>query len=797
MVIGLSVGAIGLVGTAQVEDGVKSNVYEKYETLALQQSESAFQFYDDNRQTVQSIARYSGLDGATQSEAQAYIDSEVADLDAGGPGEANVHFLEETGDVIASSLVDPGTDLEGAWVDELDQRSGTYATDAYRSGEYDDATERVAFVTDHGDLPEGTVLAYTVPVSEYSISSTDTIRTMIVDSSGTVAFGESRSALLESYDEADQLLSDLDSLESGATEAGPAEGVLATDDVFAGESFVVGYAAVPGTDWVTLVHTPTEQAYGFVEDVRTYGMLATFGAVLLIGVVGAGIGWNTSRSIDRLRRKAVRMEEGDLTVELESDRIDSIGQLYDAFDDMRTSLRTQIQETEAAREEAERAREETERINDHLERKAESYSEVMQRCGDGDLTARMDPASENEAMTEIATEFNEMVAELEETTAAVKSFATEVATASEQVTASSEEVRSASAQVTESIQEISEGADRQNEHIQSVTNEMNALSTTTEEIAASSNEVADIAERTARTGQRGREAAQEAIEGMSEIEAESDAAVEEIEQLQAEVEQIDDLLAFITEVAEQTNMLALNANIEASRSADDGEGFAAVADEVKQLAAETKEAATDIEQRLERIESQTEQTVDVVRETSDRVSEHTDSVEEAAEALDEIADYATETNTGVQEISTATDEQAESAQEIVAMADDVASIAEETSAESENVAAAAEEQTTALTEVSNSASSLANRAAQLSETLDQFETDSEVSVESATAEATLETEAAVAGDADAETGSSDGDGDSDAADGDDEAVSDDAGDDADDDGPMESTFQFDGPQEDA
>ncbi len=239
---------------------------------------------------------------------------------------------------------------------------------------------------------------------------------------------------------------------------------------------------------------------------------------------------------------------------------------------MRESLKMQIHQAESARTEAEQARTESEAMNEHLETKADEYSEVMQVCAEGDLTARMDPESESEAMASIATEFNEMITELEATTATVKSFATEVATASEQVTASSEEVRSASEQVTESVQEISEGADRQNENLQSVTHEMNGLSTTTEEIAASRTRSPTSRREQLRpanaAGRRPRK-----LEGMTEIETESEAAVEEIARLEREMEQIDELLEFISEVAEQTNMLALNANIEASRSADSSEGF--------------------------------------------------------------------------------------------------------------------------------------------------------------------------------------------------------------------------------
>lgn len=102
---------------------------------------------------------------------------------------------------------------------------------------------------------------------------------------------------------------------------------------------------------------------------------------------------------------------------------------------------------------------------------------------------------------------------------------------------------------------------------------------------------------------------------MNEIEAESDQAITEIERLEAEMGQIDELLEFISEVAEQTNMLALNANIEASRSSSTDDGFAVVADEVKELANETKLAAERIEERLDRIQAQTERTAVITRPT--------------------------------------------------------------------------------------------------------------------------------------------------------------------------------------
>ncbi|MGM0388973.1 MAG: methyl-accepting chemotaxis protein [Natrinema limicola] len=393
--------------------------------------------------------------------------------------------------------------------------------------------------------------------------------------------------------------------------------------------------------------------------------------------------------------------------------------------DKNESLQTKIKEVEQARQEAVTLREETDQLNQHLEQQADEYATVMQACAAGDLTQRLDPDSENEAMAEIAREFNDMLAKLESTTEDLMAFAQDVAAASESVTSSAEEVHSASEQVSTSIQEIADGADQQHEYLRSVTTELDSLSTTTEEIAVSSNEVAEIAERTVDTGQEGKEAAQAAISAMDEIEAEAADAVAEMHRLEDEVQQIDELINTISEIARQTNMLALNANIEVSRatSASGDDGFSAVATEVKTLSEDAAEAAEKAEARLEAIRDRTEASTAEVERTNAGIKDASEQVQEAVAALASITDLAEETNVGIQEISAASEAQAASTQEVVAMVDDVAAISESTSTGTESVAAAAEEQTTALTEVSTSAEQLSNQAARLSRALRYFETD--------------------------------------------------------------------------
>ncbi|MFC6716607.1 methyl-accepting chemotaxis protein [Natrialbaceae archaeon GCM10025810] len=744
LVLGLSVGTIGLVATAGITGETERQVQDDHGSSAQQEAKNLQLWNQQNEDTLGVITSSEVVESGDSdairsrfSEWETTLDADIYSLSYVDTEEGEV--LESTDGRYEGAST---SELEGVPEEAFDEASTDvpWISDVYTINDAIDAEteldEEVGVVSYVATTPgdDDRAIVYTAEIDDYSDRfEDDGATTLVLDGDDEVMLDDRNYQPDDDADAFETLGAEYG--ESDITERARTEGTVSEERSSIGilsdtygledEENLVGASRVYGTDWVVVTHEPTEDAYGFVAAVSDYGTYATAGGVLLIGLVGAVLGRNTAVSIDRLTRKAGRMEEGDLDVDLETKRIDNIGRLYEGFDSMRVALRTQIEEAEAAREEAERERERVQRLNEDLRTKAAEYSQVMEAAAEGDLTARMDPESENEAMADIGEEFNEMLAEIELTVAELNRFATDVATASEEVTASSEEVRSASQQVTESIQEISDGAERQNQALQSVDREMSGLSTTTEQIAASSNQVADIAAQTVETGAEGQEAARRAIDAMDEIEVESERAVEEIRRLEAEVEQIDDLIAVISDIARQTNMLALNANIEASRSlsSQDDEGFAVVAREVKELSQDVAEAADEAEERLESIRKRTEQSATEVEGTSDEVEDASEQVQEAVEALEEIAGYARETNSGVQEISAATQQQAASTQEVVAMIDDAATVSDQTTAEAQNVAAAAEEQTTALTEVSRSASDLAGQASTLSEALDRFDTD--------------------------------------------------------------------------
>ena len=497
-----------------------------------------------------------------------------------------------------------------------------------------------------------------------------------------------------------------------------------------GDSMLMGLSRLDSHDWVVMVHADRDQAYALSDQINSDLVGLILLAVINLGLVGVTIGGSTIASLRRLSSKAEAMAGGDLDVDLETARSDEFGTLYGAFDNMRSNLRAEIADAEDARAEAESAkrdaeaarteveaeRNEMEALSSHLELKANEYSRTLKSAADGDLTARADTDSMSDAMAEVGREINATLDALEGTIADMQDFADNVMRASDRVETNAERVGMASRQVSASIEEIFDGATEQSERLQDGSAEMDNLSATAEEVATTSEAAAEV-------GEDGREAAQDAIAEMGAIDDETAQTVNEINALEDDLDEIGDIVSVIADIVEQTNMLALNASIEAAHADRDGDGFAVVAEEIKSLAEETKAAAEDIEDRIARIQSQAGDTVEIIESTSERISEGVATVEETVDALETMVEYTEEVDTGIQEIDRATEEQARTAQEVQATIDELSSISQQTAAEADTVAGAADDQAASIETVTDSAQELRNQAEDLESVLDQFEVD--------------------------------------------------------------------------
>ncbi len=441
------------------------------------------------------------------------------------------------------------------------------------------------------------------------------------------------------------------------------------------------------------------------------------------------VGFELINTSNRLTESAKRLADGEFDRDIEMERHDELGDLSVALEGVRDSLSARIEEAEearataeAAREEAEEERREAERLVEELRERAEAYGDVMAATAAGDLTRRMETDAEVAAMNRIAESFNGMVDSLSGTVEEAQRFAGTVAEASESTSAVVSTASGTGEDVAKTTGEIADEARRQDDRLDAAADEMNDLSATVEEIASSAGEIASTADRAARRGDRGGELAGRATEELRDIERTTEEMVDSTDRLNELATEIGEVVGLIDDVAEQTNVLAINASIEAAHADADGDGFAVVADEVKELAAETQAATDRIEGMIVEVERAAESTAEEMTATSERVADGAATVEEALETMEALVEDVEDVNRGVQEIDRATDEQAATSQEVVSVVEEVAETAGRTVERAERAATVSRDGRSELGAAAAEMDDLETESRKLAATLSEFET---------------------------------------------------------------------------
>jgi methyl-accepting chemotaxis protein len=406
---------------------------------------------------------------------------------------------------------------------------------------------------------------------------------------------------------------------------------------------------------------------------RAIGVIVALAIVFIVnlGVIGAVLGGNVATALNKLSNRAERIGDGEFDVSLETDRTDEIGELYDAIDEMRTDIQTQLSEVERAKAEVESTKQDATEFNEHLQSEAMKFSQVMGAAADGDLDQRYDPPGRSDAMAEIATAFNEMIGELETARREQRQLMSEVET----------DVEAPISELSESTQDIADQAaslnkivTEQQSAMERTSREVGELSATVEEVASTTTEVTRASESAEERAKRGRESSSEALEAMEAIESAVADASSKMDRVEEGVKQVADVTDLIDDIAEQTRILALNASIEAARAdggGTSGDGFAVVADEVKSLAVESKESVDEIESLVDEVQTETVDAADGLRTAMSRVDTGIAAVEQTGSDLDEIVSAVQETSHNFEEVSDTTDTQAETAEQIASSINDL------------------------------------------------------------------------------------------------------------------------------
>ncbi|MEG0969257.1 MAG: methyl-accepting chemotaxis protein, partial [Pseudomonas sp.] len=208
------------------------------------------------------------------------------------------------------------------------------------------------------------------------------------------------------------------------------------------------------------------------------------------------------------------------------------------------------------------------------------------------------------------------------------------------------------------------GLHQQNGEIEQAATAVNEMTSAAEDVARNATSTADATRSSDLTAQQGRQQVLRTVEAIAELASGVTATAGEVENLAERVRDISQVVDVIRSVAEQTNLLALNAAIEAARAGEAGRGFAVVADEVRSLAHRTQSSTQEIEQLVTAIEGGTVLAVNAMKGSNTRARDTLDVAHAAGQALDQIASSFTQINERNLVIASAAEQQAQVAREV-------------------------------------------------------------------------------------------------------------------------------------
>ena len=346
-------------------------------------------------------------------------------------------------------------------------------------------------------------------------------------------------------------------------------------------------------------------------------------------------------------------------------------------------------------------------------------SSIVREIATGDLRKTLHVDAKDE-IGELGKAVNVMTRDLRNLIKDLAISAEQLAASSEELTASAEQSAQASNQVAGSIVEVAEGADIQLQAADKAKMIMESLSSGIKEIADNTITIVQTTEKASAAAQQGGNAIMDAKNQMTCIENSVKNSSRVVASLGERSKEIGQIVNAISGIAGQTNLLALNAAIEAARAGEQGRGFAVVADEVRKLAEQSQEAAKQISTLITAIQVDTASAVTAMSDETQQVKYGTEVVDKAGQTFDEIVNLVQQMSTQIRDVSGEIKQMTASNQSMVLLVNEIDNISKNTADQTQNVSSATEEQSASTQEIASSSHALSKMAGQIQSAISKF-----------------------------------------------------------------------------
>jgi len=316
---------------------------------------------------------------------------------------------------------------------------------------------------------------------------------------------------------------------------------------------------------------------------------------------------------------------------------------------------------------------------------------LTNKVSEGDLTVNLEAGSSNE-IGQLITSLKNMTEKLKKLIGDITSASNNIASASQELSASSEQ--------------MSKGVTEQSGRATQIATATNEMSQTVVDVAKNASTIASSATETAKVAKEGEDIVEKSVQEVKAIADTVNDSAKVMAALGERSKQIGDIVNVIKDIADQTNLLALNAAIEAARAGEQGRGFAVVADEVRKLAERTAKATSEIGDMIGAIQEEMEKAVTSMENGTKRVEVGVEFSAKAGEALRVIVGSVSELQSMVQQIATSTEEMSTASEQISGDIEMISNVSKETAVSSN--------------QVSQSSSDLARLATSLQEVVKLF-----------------------------------------------------------------------------